>query len=640
MVSEWLKDCQNRCCHVKPENTLTSEFRVIDVRKRCIALVPTPCEYAALSYVWGAASAQLQATTENIHRLSADGSLSSDLLPQVIEDAIFACSALGIDYIWVDRLCILQDEEPRKKDRFLNAMGEIYSHSSLTLVALDGSDADHGLTGVGKVQRPAYWTRQWQGIHLISEFHGYHEFFRQSKWASRGWTLQEAFFSPRLLFFSDTRVFYECRHREEIQDEIEGTVPKLRDLWRLKDSYSKVVRELTQRDLTFESDILHAFKGILHTRWGSGYYGLPLNIFSDAILWTVDSDSKSPVSSTPATYELWLPGYDWTVTINEHVARHAPLGDVFPSWSWSSINGVITGNYTCHFAEWTKARTSLAVWAIPSTFNGRPSIQPLSNAAGEPEVFDEREEFKSPNERDEQEMIDLETRSRVDHSVQLHLGYRSKEYVLARLAAVLAWKSGCFSGCLPTILDIDGTWEDYEKLVSSNWRSLAQLCDEAHCMPNGTMSEQDVEARFPFEMWSKCPVGSIFVYTQSLHLDLILMENDTRLHVKAGELVPNLVLGSVNMERIKRARHQSPQAVFDVLALSIRPSFLEDGANDEDNWYDSTGTELCYLHPDPIVVELMVVETENGISRRVALAWTFLKPWIRERPRFHTFHLV
>ena len=54
---------------------------------------------------------------------------------------------LGLDYLWVDTLCIIQDDEENKmKD--IARIGSMYSSAHFTIIAADGDDADHGLRGL------------------------------------------------------------------------------------------------------------------------------------------------------------------------------------------------------------------------------------------------------------------------------------------------------------------------------------------------------------------------------------------------------------------------------------------------------------------------------------------------------------
>ena len=97
--------------------------------------------YVALSYVWGS---KKNYTTNifNIRIHQQQGSLEKflDEIPRVIRDAIDLVRRLGLRYLWVDSLCIVQNS---KRSWNLNSrvMNLIYGNAFLTIRAADGSDA-------------------------------------------------------------------------------------------------------------------------------------------------------------------------------------------------------------------------------------------------------------------------------------------------------------------------------------------------------------------------------------------------------------------------------------------------------------------------------------------------------------------
>lgn len=94
--------------------------RLIDVMER--KLIPTsvehPLVYAALSYTWGQ-SVQLTLGKDTYDRLTTSGGLSSSWndIPTTIKDAMVLCGELGIMYLWVDALCIQQDDHVERENQ-------------------------------------------------------------------------------------------------------------------------------------------------------------------------------------------------------------------------------------------------------------------------------------------------------------------------------------------------------------------------------------------------------------------------------------------------------------------------------------------------------------------------------------------
>lgn len=117
----------------------------------CLTIIKSPCDLVALSYVWGPPSASRLLTQRlNLEKLSRPGSLSG-ILPRTIGDAgKFACQ-LGFRYLWVDALCIVQDDD-MENDRLINQMHQIYNAAVATIVAYPGHHADDPLPGISQAR--------------------------------------------------------------------------------------------------------------------------------------------------------------------------------------------------------------------------------------------------------------------------------------------------------------------------------------------------------------------------------------------------------------------------------------------------------------------------------------------------------
>ena len=204
-VRDWIEICRSRhgdACE-KPgwlDNLgPASGLRVVDVvGKKIVPAIPG-CRYLALSYVWGEStllSRRGVALKSNIERLGEEGGLAVLDLPRTIRDAIALTKELGERYLWVDALCIVQDDL-EDVQRQTAAMDSVFSGAALTIAAAAGDDADHGLPGLsaGFRRNPPRKIRLTEKLSLLRTAD--HE-LTESSWESRGWTFQERVLSRRI----------------------------------------------------------------------------------------------------------------------------------------------------------------------------------------------------------------------------------------------------------------------------------------------------------------------------------------------------------------------------------------------------------------------------------------------------------
>ena len=137
-------------------------------------------------------------------------------VPQTISDAIEVCRRLKMRYLWVDALCIIQDDE-KDKDSQLPEMDKIYSVAALTIVAACGTDAKSGLSCLRYRCSPQSSARI-HGITYVTGDIPLDERIQKTTWNTRGWTYQECILSRRLLVFTDSQVFFICAGGTRAED--------------------------------------------------------------------------------------------------------------------------------------------------------------------------------------------------------------------------------------------------------------------------------------------------------------------------------------------------------------------------------------------------------------------------------------
>jgi Heterokaryon incompatibility protein (HET) len=123
-------------------------------------------------------------------------------LPKTIRDAVEVTRELGVPYLWVDSLCILQDDESDWIHES-NHMGLIFENAVCTIAATWAGHAGEGL------YRPDFSATD--EAPQESDSRNFHEDVTLSKWNRRGWVVQERILSRRIIHFAYNQLYWECQ---------------------------------------------------------------------------------------------------------------------------------------------------------------------------------------------------------------------------------------------------------------------------------------------------------------------------------------------------------------------------------------------------------------------------------------------
>ncbi|OAL03122.1 HET-domain-containing protein [Phaeosphaeriaceae sp. SRC1lsM3a] len=317
IIHQWLQTCSDN--HDCMANRATQEFlpgfKVIDTRTRRIVNASKGCKYVTLSYVWGTAR----------ESDVADGLSIPDPAPLTIEDAMRCVQALGLRYLWVDRYCIDQDAA-EMKHLMIQGMDKIYRNATLTIIDAEGSDSSAGLAGVSQVPRKVpKWTEiQGQRLSMVPNVV---RTVRSNHWNTRGWTYQEGLLSNRRLLFTRSQVYFQClkmhcceslaakfrcisRPRYEMAETFQ-VFPSGRDAVDAR-TFKGRLDEYLRRNLTYDSDMLNAFLGILRQFWYAPnpiyhFWGLHIVVgkFLAALFWLPVGDGPKKELSRREGFPSW-----------------------------------------------------------------------------------------------------------------------------------------------------------------------------------------------------------------------------------------------------------------------------------------------------------------------------------------------
>lgn len=196
-IREWIDHCQafhgpdcnspiGDTGHIRDFYRGLEVLRFVDVRRKCLVETYQNVRYVALSYVWGAV-ATVRLTTMNKAQMQTPYILSKLELPTTIWDAIDLVQGCGERYLWVDSLCIVQND-PMDLEGGTQVMDLVYERAVFTIVAACGSDAGYGLPGLHSGTRlPPPYMEVAPGVRLgvVSEVDALVE---ASCYSTRGWT--------------------------------------------------------------------------------------------------------------------------------------------------------------------------------------------------------------------------------------------------------------------------------------------------------------------------------------------------------------------------------------------------------------------------------------------------------------------
>jgi hypothetical protein len=325
--------------------------------------------YFTLSHCWGG-SQPLTTTKVTISQWKEN--IPFSILPKTFRDAVVVCRRLGCRYLWIDSLCIVQDDEVDWQQQSAQ-MASIYANSSLTIAALSARNSTEGLffhhPQRHHVQSLDIITSDGEKGSMYVRIplpHVVNEPLDDPVWEDfallrRGWVYQERLLSRRVLYFGKHELLWECNgmtgceccdptsriHNNRPSKGIWGLEPVSRaksrhdgfaplglggqDLdWRSKgnltdsDPWCYCVVKFLILSLTFEKDIFPALSGLAERmkryRPGCGY---------SAGLW---------MSTT------WLDELCW-IQDNKHDGYAQPTGrtEVWraPTWSWASLDRAV-----------------------------------------------------------------------------------------------------------------------------------------------------------------------------------------------------------------------------------------------------------------------------------------------------------
>lgn len=346
VIRSWLDDCggpgsDHRHCRRPRTSTLPTRLLYVgqsgrwptkDVRLVLTDTLSTKTKYTTLSHCWGPPTVKPPLKTTRPLMKKFLKNISFSALPRNYRHAIAMTRKLGIDYIWIDSLCIIQGDA---KDWEIESarMSTYYRGSYLTIGAAASTNCHGGFIGDLDAADYSTWAagRHSRGTILMRKetvsvlgLAG-SAVTAQNPLLNRGWVLQEQVLSPRTVFCTGNgQLLWQCHSLFTSED---ATVHTYR--------FSSLQRAV---NCAFDmSD--KRIASLLWWQWVTDYSGRQLTFGTDrapAIAGLVDF-YQNQTGHTPLL-GLWREtiGYDLTWFIPSDNGSSAPKETRFPSWSWLS----------------------------------------------------------------------------------------------------------------------------------------------------------------------------------------------------------------------------------------------------------------------------------------------------------------
>ncbi|KAL3424120.1 hypothetical protein PVAG01_03401 [Phlyctema vagabunda] len=363
LATRWLQECRDwheDCATTHSAKTLPTRLLHIgsnnnELRLVLSKLLPYHTPYATLSHCWGS-KPFMKLTRRNFNAFLT--SIQFECLSKTFRDAIVAARNLGFQYLWIDSMCVIQEDEEDWQHEASN-MSHVYSNSSLNLAAADSPDGDTGLFFDDRPDFPNAWKVTFPSTgpaplvetdcdtsdpgRKSKEYiwnciaNGTRAVIDESQLASRAWTLQERLLSPRTLYFGRDQTAWECRvcnGYEALPDLFDEGIMKLSpgnyfnlleevnplDSKNNVQQWSDIVENYSKRSLTVRKDKLVAISGlarILSSVYGTDYVaGLWVKDLVRLLAWHKSISKPSTAKDLGMAYRA-------------------------PSWSWASVDGKV-----------------------------------------------------------------------------------------------------------------------------------------------------------------------------------------------------------------------------------------------------------------------------------------------------------
>ncbi|KAF2656826.1 HET-domain-containing protein [Lophiostoma macrostomum CBS 122681] len=328
---------------------------------------PLKATYATLSHCWGDGT-PLKLTVDTLEAFREAIPFFS--LSKTFQDAIIVARRLGIEYIWIDSLCIIQTPNgvskcPRSDEDWqveAAMMGHVYRNAFLNISATGARNGTEGLYFPRDVQKIAPIAqcpdfKVEEGGSLVLHHSPNLALINASFWDTlsirsaafgRAWIFQERFLSRRVLHFGKEQMFWEC-HTDNCCETFPEGLPI-----RLKEETYIILKSVYNCFQTRDFSSYHAFGSLFRLQ------GLTLKDKLEIFWETVVTDYTRCKLSRASDKLIALSGIAEDIYFAGIWKSHLPSGLLWigrnhvtrpelyraPTWSWASVDGYIEWHHS------------------------------------------------------------------------------------------------------------------------------------------------------------------------------------------------------------------------------------------------------------------------------------------------------
>jgi hypothetical protein len=170
-------------------------------------------KYTALSHRWG----NYPPSKDNPRYCTTDGNIAARLnsfslseLPKTFQDAVRVTRELGIEYLWIDSLCIIQ-WNPEDWKREAGRMEDVFALAYCTIAATSAVDSNAGF--LARNARTEYMRVQDTTGHQVcicTHMDDFEKDVQEAELNNRAWVMQERVLAKRTIHFSANQTYWEC----------------------------------------------------------------------------------------------------------------------------------------------------------------------------------------------------------------------------------------------------------------------------------------------------------------------------------------------------------------------------------------------------------------------------------------------